>query len=163
MRGISRITSSHIAFVCEGNVPLNVLSSWLPAPRPVPNSKRLLVTWSSMAARSAIRTGCSLVVGRLVIAEPIWILSVCAATHPMSGDGADMWLYSTRAWCSPYQIYFQLFLSAITAYSDSRMSSVCSASVSCAAGPGIYPLLKIPNSIFSPKLSAARLVINVGH
>ena len=83
------------------------------------------------------------------MAEPICMRSVCAATQPISGAGADMWLYSTKPWCSPYHMYFQLFLSAITAYSDSLMSSVCSDSVSCAAGPGIYPLLKIPNSIFS--------------
>ena len=143
------MTSSHIAFVWDGWVPLNVMSSWLPAPRPVPNSNLLLVTWSSIAARSAIRTGCSLVTGRLVMAEPICMRSVCAATQPISGAGADMWLYSTKPWCSPYHMYFQLFLSAITAYSDSLISSVCSDSVSCAAGPGIYPLLKIPNSIFS--------------
>jgi hypothetical protein len=36
---------------------LKVATSWLPAPRPVPNSKRRLLRWSSMATFSAVRTG----------------------------------------------------------------------------------------------------------
>ncbi len=67
------MTSSHWAFVTLGSMTLKVRSSWLPAPRPVPNSNRLFVTWSSMAARSAMRTGCSLLVGRLVMADPMWM------------------------------------------------------------------------------------------
>ncbi len=73
MRGISAITSFHMALVSEVRVLLKVATSWLPAPRPVPNSKRPSQKWSSMAARSAMRTGCSLVVGRLVMAVPRWM------------------------------------------------------------------------------------------
>ena len=40
-----RMTSSHMAFVSESSVPLNVATSWLPAPRPVPNSKRPSLRW----------------------------------------------------------------------------------------------------------------------
>ncbi|GIT46202.1 MAG: hypothetical protein Ct9H300mP12_07870 [Acidimicrobiales bacterium] len=58
--------------------------------------------------------------------------------HPAHyGAGADMWLYSVRPWCSPNQTYFQLCLSARMAYSASRRSSVCSLSLSWAAGPGV--------------------------
>ena len=80
MRGISRTTSSHIDLVSGGVSPPKVATSWLPAPRPVPNSKRPSVMWSSMAARSAIRTGCSLAVGRLVMPVERWMRSVLAAT-----------------------------------------------------------------------------------
>ena len=55
----------------------------------------------------------------------------------MTTSGADMWLYSVSAWCSPNQAYFQLCLSAKITYSASRISSVCSSSVSWAAGPGM--------------------------
>ena len=67
------MASFHMALVSEVSVPLNAATSWLPAPRPVPNSKRPSQKWSSMAARSAMRTGCSLVVGRLVMAVPRWM------------------------------------------------------------------------------------------
>ena len=46
---------------------LKLAISWLPAPRPVPHSKRRLVKWSSIAARSAKRTGCSLRGDRLLM------------------------------------------------------------------------------------------------
>ena len=59
-----------------------------------------------------MRTGCSLVVGRLVMAVPRWMYSVWAATQPIITSGADRWLYSVRQWCSPNQANFQLCLSA---------------------------------------------------
>ena len=55
----------------------------------------------------------------------------------MTTSGADMWLYSVSAWCSPNQAYFQLCLSAKIAYSASRMRCECSHSVSWAPGPGM--------------------------
>jgi hypothetical protein len=113
-----------------------VAISWAPAPRPVPNSKRPLVTWSSMATRSALRTGWFTGRERLMMAEPRWMRSVWAATNGMTTSGADMWEYSVRPWCSPNHTYFQLKASAWTAYWISRISIVCSDSVSRDAGPG---------------------------
>ena len=55
----------------------------------------------------------------------------------MTTSGAEMWEYSVRAWCSPNQTYFQLCLSACTAYDASAMSMACSLWVSWAAGPGM--------------------------
>src|SRR5688572_21839543 len=52
----SQTTSSHgslVVAVSRWNVP----TSQDPAPRPVPNSKRPSDTWSSIATRSASRTG----------------------------------------------------------------------------------------------------------
>ena len=55
----------------------------------------------------------------------------------MTTSGADMCEYSVSPWCSPNQAYFQLCLSAKTANFASLKSSVCSSSVSWAAGPGM--------------------------
>ncbi len=74
------MTSSHSALVESLSRMLNAAISWLPAPRPVPHSKRTLVMWSSIAARSANRTGCSLRGERLMMPVPRWIRSVWAAT-----------------------------------------------------------------------------------
>ena len=131
------MTSSHSALVEFLSRMLKLAISWEPAPRPVPHSNRFPVTWSSMAARSAYRTGCSLRGDRLLMPVPRWMYSVFPATRPMMTSGADMWLYSTRAWCSPNQAYFQLCLSAKIAYSASRISWRCSHWVSCAPGPGM--------------------------
>ena len=54
--------------------------SWLPAPRPVPHSKRLPVRWSIIAARSAERTGWFTRGEMFMIAVPMWMRSVRAAT-----------------------------------------------------------------------------------
>ena len=156
MRGISRMTSSHMALVSVSSVPLKVRTSWLPAPRPVPNSNRPSERWSIIAARSAMRTGWSLLVGNEVMAEPTWICLVRPATYPITGYGADMWLYSVSPWCSPNQAYFQLWRSPSTAYSASRMSIRCSESGSCAAGPGRYPLKNSPNSMSPPRHRVGR-------
>ncbi|MEZ5238789.1 MAG: hypothetical protein R2716_07510 [Microthrixaceae bacterium] len=64
--------------------------------------------WSSIATRSALRTGWFTTGERFMIAEPMWMRSVCAAIHPKTVSGADMWLYSVSPWCSPIQTYFQL-------------------------------------------------------
>ena len=92
--------------------------------------------WSIIAARSAERTGWLTRGEMFMIAVPMWICSVAWATYPMTTSGADRWLYSVRAWCSPNQTYFQLWRSAWMASSISRMRAVCSDSLSWAAGPG---------------------------
>src|SRR4051794_12617046 len=71
----------------------------------------------------------------------------------MTTSGADMWLYSVRAWCSPNQAYFQLCLSAWMTNPASRINCSCSLAGSWAAGPGMYPLTKMPNSTATPTLS----------
>ncbi len=53
--------------------------SWLPAPRPVPNSKRPSEMWSSMATRSATFTGWFTWGSGLKIAETMWMRSVAVA------------------------------------------------------------------------------------
>ena len=58
---------------------LNEAISWLPAPRPVPHSKRLFVMWSIIAARSAERTGWLTRGEMFMIAVPMWICSVAWA------------------------------------------------------------------------------------
>ena len=66
----------------------------------------------------------------------MWMRSVWAAAYPITTSGADMWLYSVRAWCSPNHAYFQLLRSAATVYSISRMSISCSHAELWAPGPG---------------------------
>ena len=73
------MTSSHSALVDEVSVMPNVATSCEPAPRPVPSSKRPSLSWSSMAARSALRTGWLTRGLRLKIPEPRWIRSVAWA------------------------------------------------------------------------------------
>ena len=51
------MTSFHSALVEFLSRMLKAAISWLPAPRPVPHSNRPSKTWSSMATRSAQRTG----------------------------------------------------------------------------------------------------------
>ena len=70
------MTSSHSLLVDDGSWMLNVATSWQPAPRPVPNSKRPPMRWSSMATRSALRTGWLTRGLRLKMPEPRWMRSV---------------------------------------------------------------------------------------
>ena len=53
--------------------------SWLPAPRPVPNSKRPSDRWSSMATRSATLAGWFTWGSGLKMPEPRWMRSVAWA------------------------------------------------------------------------------------
>ena len=53
--------------------------SWLPAPLPVPNSKRPSERWSSIATRSATFAGWFTCGSGLKIPEPRWIRSVARA------------------------------------------------------------------------------------
>ncbi len=72
------MTSSNTSLVTAVLSMPKPVTSRLPAPRPVPNSKRPSLRWSSMATRSATRTGwltCGL---RLKMPEPTWIRSVTA-------------------------------------------------------------------------------------
>src|SRR5436190_18572581 len=112
MRGISRTTSSHSLFVELESWMLNVAISCEPAPRPVPNSKRPSLRWSSIATRSALRTGWFTRGDRLKMPELRWMYDVRAAQYAMNTSLADVWLYSVSAWCSETQTYFQLFRSA---------------------------------------------------
>ena len=73
------MTSSHSTRVEDVSWMLKVATSWLPAPRPVPNSKRPLERWSSMVARSALRTGWLARGLSPKMPEPRWIRSVRAA------------------------------------------------------------------------------------
>src|SRR5688572_657828 len=76
MRGSWRMTSSHSLRVDDVSWMLNVATSWLPAPRPVPNSKRPALSWSTIAARSALRTGWFTRGLRLKMPDPRWIREV---------------------------------------------------------------------------------------
>ena len=53
--------------------------SWLPAPRPVPNSNRPLERWSSIATRSATLAGWFTWGSGLKMPEPMWMRSVAWA------------------------------------------------------------------------------------
>lgn len=79
IRGISRTTSSQMARVASVELMSKPVTSRVPAPRPVPNSKRPSERWSSMATFSAMRAGCSLAGLKLKMPEPRWMRSVRAA------------------------------------------------------------------------------------
>ena len=90
-------------------------------PRPVPSSKRPLLRLSSMAARSAVRTGWFTGAVMLKIADPRWMREVRAATKERNTSGDDMWEYCRRKWCSEAHTYLNPTSSAST--DSSRLSS----------------------------------------
>src|SRR5205823_6255956 len=71
----SRMTSSHTSLVTSVLSMSKPVTSRLPAPRPVPNSKRPSLRWSSIATRSATRAGWFTRGFRLKIPEPRWMRS----------------------------------------------------------------------------------------
>ena len=75
----SGMTSSHTALVESVLGMPKPVTSLLPAPRPVPNSKRPSLRWSSMATRSATRAGWFTSGLRLKMPEPRWMRLVRAA------------------------------------------------------------------------------------
>ena len=79
IRGISHTTSSHSALVEDVSWIPKVATSCEPAPRPVPISNRPPESWSSMAARSALRTGWLTRGLRLKMPDPRWMRSVAWA------------------------------------------------------------------------------------
>ena len=85
--------------------PLNSVEE---EPRPVPNSKRPSLRWSSMATRSATRAGWLTGGVRFQIAEPRWMRLVRAAMKGSTISEAERCEYSSRKWCSLTQTYFQL-------------------------------------------------------
>ena len=76
-------------------------------PRPVPNSKRLSIRWSSSATVSATRAGLFTGGVMLKIAEPRWMRSVCAPTYDRNTSGPGMCEYSSRKWCSGHHTYLK--------------------------------------------------------
>ncbi len=79
--GNSAMVSSQISLVWFMSVMpgRNPRISCEPAPRPLPNSKRLPLRWSSMATFSATFTGWLTWASGLKIPEPRWIRSVACA------------------------------------------------------------------------------------
>jgi hypothetical protein len=66
-------------------------------PRPVPNSKRPSLRWSSIATRSATRAGWFTGGVRFQIAEPTWMRRVRAAIHGSTISDAERCEYSSRS------------------------------------------------------------------
>src|SRR5437868_2396169 len=89
----SQMTSSQLALVSSGFTP-KVLISWDPAPRPFPNSNRPSDRWSSIATRSAMRTGWFVAGLSGKMPEPTWMRSVWASAYGMNDSLADKWEYS---------------------------------------------------------------------
>ena len=104
----SRMTSSHTSLVTSVLSMSKPVTSRLPAPRPVPNSKRPSLRWSSIATRSATRAGWFTRGFRLKIPEPRWMRSVAHDRYPSTTSLAERCEYSSRKWCSLTQTYFQL-------------------------------------------------------
>ena len=62
-------------------------------PRPVPSSKRPFERLSSIAPRSAVRTGWFTLAVMLKMADAMWMRLVRAATNARKTSGDDMWEY----------------------------------------------------------------------
>lgn len=117
-------------------------------PRPLPNSNRLLVRWSSSATFSATRTGLFTLGVMLKMAEPRCVRSVWAATKERNASGPGMWEYSSRKWCWGHHTYLKPARSAARAVSTLRMMRLCSASGSTSRSKrGTNNWAKTPNSI----------------
>ena len=101
------MASRHIAFVSSMSAMSKPCTSVVDEPRPVPNSKRLPVRWSSSATFSATRTGLFTGGVMLKIAEPRWTRSVCAAQKERNASGPGMCEYSSRKWCCGHHTYLK--------------------------------------------------------
>jgi hypothetical protein len=138
MRGISRMTSSHIGLGLVLVRPLKVAISWLPgaatgAELEAPVGDVVEHRGPLGDADRVLLAGGEAVDGR----ADVDALGLRRPRSPSPTSGADMWLYSVRAWCSPNQAYFQLCLSAWIAYSSLAHELGVLGSVSWAAGPGM--------------------------
>ena len=130
----------------------------LDEPRPMPNSKRPSLRWSSIATRSAMRAGWFTGGVMLKIAEPTWSCSVRAATKPRSTSFAERCEYSSRKWCSVNQPYLKPARSPVTATATSSSRRRCS-TVRCESAStwvGTWAEWNIPNSISTSDRSARR-------
>src|SRR3954463_10054016 len=142
------MVSPHISFVSSMSAMSKPCTSVLDEPRPVPNSKRLFVRWSSSATFSAMRCGRFTGGVMLKIAEPRWTRSVCAAQKDRNASGPGMWLYSSRKWCCGHQTYLNACWSAAFAISTLRKMRLCSAFGSTSRSEcGTKIWAKTPNSI----------------
>src|SRR2546428_99053 len=130
MRRISRSASSNMARVVSPSGMPKPLTSVEDEPRPVPNSKRPSLRWSSMATRSATRAGWLTGGVKIQIAEPTWMRVVRAAMKGSTISEAERCEYSSRKWCSTDHTYFKPWRSAAPARSTSRQRRAC---------PGVNP------------------------
>src|SRR4029450_5683236 len=88
MRGICSSDSRHMGFVSAADGMANPPHSADDDPRPLANSMRPSERWSIVAMRSATRAGWLTAAVMLVIAVPMWIRLVRAATHERYTSGA---------------------------------------------------------------------------
>src|SRR2546427_1430188 len=149
MRRISRSASSNMARVVSPSGMPKPLNSVDDEPRPVPNSKRPSLRWSSMATRSATRAGWLTGGVRFQIAEPRWMRVVRAAMKGSTISEAERCEYSSRKWCSTDHTYLKPWRSAASASSTSRSRRACSAPPGSASTSwrGTCAWTKRPNSI----------------
>src|SRR2546427_12022140 len=94
------MASSHSTFDASISGISKPSISVLDDPRPVPSSKRPLLRLSSMAARSAVRTGWFTGAVVLKIADPRWMREVRAATKERDTSGDDLWEHCRKTGCS---------------------------------------------------------------
>src|SRR5215831_7469285 len=88
MRGICSSDSRHIGFVSAADGMSKPAHSADDDPRPVPNSIRPSERWSIVAIRSATRAGWFTAAVMLVMAVPMWMRFVRAATQERYTSGA---------------------------------------------------------------------------
>ena len=88
MRGICSSDSRHMGLVSAADGMSNPAHSADDEPRPVPNSMRPSERWSMVAMRSATRAGWFTAAVMLVMAVPMWMRLVRAATHDRYTSGA---------------------------------------------------------------------------
>src|SRR5262245_15122824 len=88
MRGICSSDSRHMGLVSAADGMSKPAHSADDEPRPVPNSTRPSDRWSMVAMRSATRAGWFTAAVMFVIAVPMWMRFVRAATHERYTSGA---------------------------------------------------------------------------
>ena len=89
MRTISGRVSATISRVSSGSSIPKPCCSVVDEPRPVPNSNRPSLRWSSMATRSAMRAGWLAGGVMLKMPEPRWMLLVRAAQKARNDSLSD--------------------------------------------------------------------------
>lgn len=126
-RPMIRSASSTSAVVRSLSTPHSEVSCSVP-PRPAPRSSRPPESRSSMAARSATRTGWLKLKGMHTTPCPMRMVFVLAATQVRNISGADMCAYHFSEWCSTAQIRSNPMCSASTACSTQSRMTWCSRS-----------------------------------